>query len=220
MNAVSESSPKSELDRVEARPAAQPQPFRSLCVFGGSREGVLPAYLEAAKALGSELARRRIGLVYGGGQVGLMGGMAGQALVDGGEVVGVMPHALTEVEILHEGLTHVHMVDTMHARKAKMEQLSEGFIALPGGFGTFEELFEIITWSQLGIHRKPIGLLDVDGYFAPLRALVEHGIECGFIPETQRSLLHVATSPSELLEAMAAYRPAGPVRKWMDHSEM
>ncbi len=193
--------------------------LKSLCVFCGSRDGSAPAYGEAAKALGTLLAQQGIRLVYGGCRVGLMGTLASAALAAGGEVVGVLPRPMTDRELAHMGLTKLHLVDSMHERKALMERLSDGFIALPGGFGTFEELFEIITWSQLGIHRKPVGLLDVDGYFAPLRALVDHGTACGFISQGHGSPLHVATEASELLTAMRAWTPpeAGP--KWITRAE-
>ncbi len=191
----------------------------SVCVFCGSRTGKSPAYAQAGRALGATLAQQKIRLVFGGGKVGVMGALADGALAAGGEVVGVMPHALAAREIVHTGLTRLHLVDTMHERKAMMEELCDGFIALPGGFGTFEELFEVITWSQLGIHRKPVGLLDVDGYFAPLRALVDHGVDCDFIPEAQRTQLLVATEPGELLQQMAAWTPPEPARKWIGRAQ-
>ncbi|MGQ0506478.1 MAG: TIGR00730 family Rossman fold protein, partial [Myxococcaceae bacterium] len=193
--------------------------LESLCVFCGSRPGTLPAYVEAAQSLGKALAARNLRLIYGGGRVGLMGALADATLAAGGLVTGVMPSPLGDREYTHDGLTELHRVDTMHQRKAMMEQLADGFIALPGGFGTFEELFEMITWWQLGIHRKPIGLLDVDGFFAPLRALVDHAIDCGFIPQTQRALLQVSSDAEELLAAMAAYAPPALPRLWITRSQ-
>lgn len=154
-----------------------------LCVFCGSRPGARPEYVEAARSLGELLARRGIGLVYGGASIGTMGAVASAAMAAGGEVDGVIPHAMVEKELAHEGLTRLHRVGSMHERKARMAHLSNGFIALPGGAGTLDELFEILTWAQLGIHAKPIGLLDVEGYWQPLLALLKHSLAEGFLKE-------------------------------------
>src|SRR6266404_9183331 len=148
--------------------------LRRVCVFSGSSFGARPMCADAAATLARELARRGIGLVYGGGSVGLMGVVADAVLEAGGEVIGVIPRALATKEIAHQGLADLRVVPSMHERKALMTELADGFIALPGGFGTFDELFEAITWAQLGLHNKPVGLLDVADYFAPLRALVVH----------------------------------------------
>src|SRR5438477_2940520 len=151
-----------------------------ICVFSGSNTGKRQEYQQAARDLGQELVARGLGLVYGGASVGLMGVIADTVLASGGEVIGVIPSALTRYEIPHKSLTQLHEVASMHERKALMADLSDGFIALPGGFGTFDELFEIITWAQLGLHNKPIGLLNAAGYFAPLLALVVHASTEGF----------------------------------------
>jgi uncharacterized protein (TIGR00730 family) len=167
-----------------------------------------------AAQLGRALAQRRIGLVYGGGRVGLMGVLADAALAAGGEVTGVIPKALLDREHGHRGLTQLRVVDSMHARKALMVELADGFVALPGGIGTLEELFEVWTWAQLGIHRKPCGLLDVGGFFSPLVGFLDHVVATGFLGSTSRAILSVAASPEELLAQFAAYEaPALP--KWV-----
>src|SRR4051812_27496968 len=183
-----------------------------LCVFCGSSLGHAPAYAASAAQLGRVLAQRGIGLVYGGGRVGLMGVLADAALAAGGEVIGVIPQALVERELGHRGLTQLRVVDSMHARKALMGELAAGFIALPGGIGTLEELFEVWSWAQLGLHRKPCGLLDVDGFFTPLVDFLDRQVEAGFIHPKYRALLAVATTPEELLARFAVYEP--PVDKW------
>src|SRR5713226_8104755 len=171
-----------------------------ICVFTGSNLGVRPEYQQAARALAEEMVARGLGLVYGGASVGLMGVLANTVLAEGGEVIGVIPRGLFRREVPHMGLTEMHEVNSMHERKALMADLADGFIALPGGFGTFDELFEITTWAQLGLHNKPIGLLDVAGYFKPLLALVAHASAEGFILPTHTSLLMCEDSPDELLE--------------------
>src|SRR5579875_1121481 len=148
--------------------------IRRLCVFCGSSPGHDPRYLATARAVGERLARAGLGIVYGGGRVGLMGALADAALAAGGEVIGVIPHALAARELAHQGLTALHVVATMHERKARMSELADAFLVLPGGLGTLEELFEVWSWAQLGVHRKPCGVLDVAGYWQPLLALVEH----------------------------------------------
>jgi uncharacterized protein (TIGR00730 family) len=183
-----------------------------LCVFCGSSPGHDPAYAAAAAQLGRVLAERGIGLVYGGGRVGLMGVLADAALAAGAEVIGVIPQALLERELGHRGLTELRVVDSMHARKALMGELAAGFIALPGGIGTLEELFEVWSWAQLGLHRKPCGLLDVEGFFAPLVGFLDRQVEEGFIHPTYRAMLTVASTPGALLDAFAAYEP--PADKW------
>lgn len=192
--------------------------MRSVCVFCGSSFGVDPAYEEGAKWLGRTLAEANITLVYGGGNVGLMGVVADAALDAGGEVVGVIPRALLDREIGHQGLTKLHVVGSMHERKAKMAALSDGFIALPGGTGTLEELFEVLTWAQLGEHDKPCGLLNVAGYYDPLLAVFEHMVERGFLKEEHRRMLLVEKEPAALLGRFARYEP--PRRaKWLGASE-
>jgi uncharacterized protein (TIGR00730 family) len=190
--------------------------MQRLCVFCGSSPGHDPAYAASAAQFGRLLAERGIGLVYGGGRVGLMGKLADAALEAGGEVIGVIPQALLDCEVGHRGLTQLRVVDSMHARKALMGELAEGFVALPGGVGTLEELFEVWTWAQLGIHKKPCGLLDVDGFFAPLVRFLDGLVEKGFIHPEYRAMLVVASTPEELLERFAAYEP--PADKWSARS--
>lgn len=178
--------------------------MNSLCVFCGSRLGSDPAYERAARDLGTLLARRRCRLIYGGGSVGLMGIVADAVLAGGGEVVGVIPDFLATRELLHTGLTELKVVQTMHQRKALMAELSEGFLALPGGYGTLEELFEVITWSQLGLHRKPIGLLNTAGFFTSLVEFLDRGIKDGFIREQERGHLIVEHDLERLFALLGA----------------
>lgn len=184
--------------------------MRRICVFAGSSVGARPAYAEAAGQLGRALVQHGIGLVYGGGSVGLMGTLADAALAVGGEVIGVLPRGLFRREVAHAGLSEMHEVGSMHERKALMASLADGFIALPGGLGTFDELFEIVTWAQIGLHAKPIGLVDVEEYFQPVLALIAHGVRSGFIPEGNEELLLHASSPARVLEMLLAapQRPA------------
>jgi uncharacterized protein (TIGR00730 family) len=176
--------------------------FRSVCVFCASSHGVNPAYGEAARQVGHLLARQGIELIYGGGCVGLMGTVADAALGAGGRVVGVMPVALVEREIAHTGLTELHVVASMHERKARMADLSDAFVALPGGFGTLDELCEILTWAQLGIHRKPVGLLNVAGYYDHFLALLDHQVREGLLQARHRDHLTVDDDPERLLEKL------------------
>jgi uncharacterized protein (TIGR00730 family) len=184
---------------------------RRVCVFCGSSPGLRPAFAAAASALGRRLAADGTGLVYGGGRIGLMAAVADAVLAGGGEVDGVIPDALVGQEVAHAGLTRLHVVRSMHERKALMAEMADAFVALPGGFGTLEELFEAITWSQLGIHRKPIGLLDVEGYFDPLLAMVDRAVESGFIRAAYRGLFVVRASADELLDALARHEPPPPI---------
>ncbi len=179
----------------------------SVCVFCGASTGADPAYRQAAIALGQELARRKLTLVYGGGAVGLMGIVADAALTAGGEVIGVIPESLKNKEIGHTGLTRLEVVDGMHARKARMAELSDAFIALPGGLGTFEELFEVWTWGQLGYHGKPLGLLEVNGFYSKLTAFLDHVVGEGFVREHHRDMLQMSESPQALLDALDAWQP-------------
>jgi uncharacterized protein (TIGR00730 family) len=189
--------------------------IRRLCVFCGSSAGREPGYRHLAESLGRALAERGIGIVYGGASVGLMGMLADAALAAGGEVIGVIPQALIEREIGHRGLTELRIVESMHERKALMAELADGFVALPGGIGTLEELFEVWTWAQLGLHAKPCALLDTDGFYAPLIAFLDHQVKAGFVREAHRDMLLTAHSPEELLTAFAAYR-APRVGKWLE----
>src|SRR5271166_5111645 len=163
--------------------------MRRLCVFCGSSEGDRPVYVDSARLLGELLAAQRLGLVYGGGHIGLMGILADAVLAAGGEVIGVIPQALVDRELAHSCLSEMHVVASMHERKARMADLSDGFLALPGAYGTADELFEILTWAQLGLHARPIGLLDVDGFFDPLLAWLDRAVREGFLREDHRQLL-------------------------------
>ena len=187
-----------------------------VCVFAGSNAGARPEYAAAARALATECAARGLGIVYGGGSVGLMGALADAALAAGGEVIGVIPRPLARRELAHSGLTRMHVVDSMHERKALMASLVDGFIALPGGLGTFEETLEILTWSQLGIHRKPIGLLNTEGYYDGLRRFIEHAVAEGFVRREYAGLLLFADAPAALLAVIAAWRPPDIARAWLD----
>jgi len=193
--------------------------MRRVCVFSGSRPGARPAYAEAARALGGAIARAKKGLVYGGASVGVMREIADAALAAGGEVIGVIPRALVDREVAHHGLTELRVVETMHVRKATMAELSDGFVALPGGFGTLDELFEILTWAQLGMHAKPVGLVNVSGFWEPLVELVHHMVTEGFVPEDQLALLLVETDPGALIAKMDAWTPLALGPKWIDARE-
>jgi len=192
--------------------------LRRVCVFCGSSTGRNSSYRRLADQLGRTLAARGLGLVYGGGRVGLMGAVADGALAAGGEVIGVIPQALIDREIGHRGLTELRVVDSMHERKALMTELADGFIALPGGIGTLEELFEVWTWAQLGLHSKPCGLLDSDGFFGPLVGFLDHLVVTGFVQPQYRAMLHTAESPEELLAAFATYQ-APLVARWVGPAE-
>jgi hypothetical protein len=190
-------------------------PLRRICVFCGSNRGSNPAYAAAAANVGSALAARGIGLVYGGGHVGLMGILADAALQAGGHVTGVIPEALMAREVGHRGLPDLRIVQTMHERKALMAELADAFIALPGGLGTFEEFFEILTWAQLGLHTKPCAVLNVNGFFDPLLRLLDHAVQERFIRESYRSIVLLESEINPLLERMAHFRFAQE-HKWID----
>jgi len=189
-----------------------------VCVFCGSSSGLRRSYADAARALGNVLLLRRIGLVYGGGNVGLMGTIADAVVRGGGEVIGVIPEALVERELAHGEVSQMIVVRSMHERKAKMAELSDAFIAMPGGFGTFEEFCEIITWAQLGMHRKPCGILNVDGYYDPLLTLFDRSVSEGFVHPSNRRLVLEETDPDRLLSMLANYTPP-PTEKWIDRDE-
>ena len=188
--------------------------MRRICVFLGSNPGTSPAYLAATRALGAELARRGLVTVYGGAKVGLMGELADSALAAGGEVIGIIPESLRDKELAHQGLTTLRVVSSMHERKAAMAELADGFIALPGGLGTLEELCEMLTWAQLGFHKKPCGLLDVGGYYAALCAFLDHAVSQGFVMAAHRAMLLSDASPATLLDRFASYQ-APSVIKWV-----
>lgn len=181
--------------------------MKAVCVFCGANAGHADVYRAAAARLGAEIAARGLRLVYGGGRVGLMGVLADAALARGGEVVGVIPEVLAGREQAHAGLTELILTRSMHERKSLMAERADGFIALPGGYGTLEEFCEVLTWAQLGIHRKPLGLLDVNGFYDPFIAFIDHAMEQGFVRPVHRSLLLRAATPGDLLDAFAAYEP-------------
>ena len=189
-----------------------------MCVFAGSNSGGRDEYRRAAADLGRALADRNIALVYGGAHVGLMGAVADAVLASGGRVTGVIPEAIVAKEVAHAGLTELRIVSSMHERKALMSDLADAFIALPGGWGTWEEFFEALTWAQLGLHRKPCGLLNVLGYFDPLLLFVDHSIREGFVRREYRSMICVGTEPHALLDQLSAYQ-APVVEKWINREE-
>ena len=192
--------------------------LRRVCVYAGSAAGAAPAYEDAARAAAGAIVRRGAGVVYGGGSVGLMGALADGALAAGGEVVGVIPRFLQEREVDHDGLSELHVVETMHERKMLMADLSDAFVVLPGGIGTLEELVEMLSWSQLGLHRKPIGLLDTGGFWAPLVDLLDHMTVEGFVSVDHRRLLLAADDAESLLDAMEAWE-APKIARWLEREE-
>jgi uncharacterized protein (TIGR00730 family) len=194
-------------------------PIRSVCVFCGSSTGSRPEYADAARRLGAALAGRGLELVYGAGNVGLMGVLADAALAVGGRVVGVIPRSLVLRELAHQGLSELNVVETMHQRKALMADRADAFAALPGGFGTADELFEILTWAQLGIHTKPVGLLNVNGFFDPLLAWLDGCVGEGFLRRQHREIFTVAREAGELLDALQQATPPEQTPKWADRDD-
>ena len=191
--------------------------MKQVCVFAGSSDGARPEYREAAQELGRALVDWRVGLVYGGARLGLMGVLADAVLAAGGRVTGIIPEHLVQREVAHQGLSELHIVTSMHERKARMADMSDGFVALPGGLGTLEELFEVLTWAQLGLHSKPCGLLNVRGYFDGLLSHVDHSIAEGFIRPESRPMLLVSTQSDALLKQFDTY--ASPViERWIDRA--
>ncbi|WP_048600956.1 LOG family protein [Rubeoparvulum massiliense] len=193
--------------------------MKYVCVFAGSNPGTNPKYEAIAIQLGEELMKRNMGLVYGGSRLGLMGRIANTMLEENGQVIGVMPKGLFREEVIHRGLTQLYEVADMHARKAKMGELSDAFIALPGGYGTLEEVFEAVSWGQLGIHHKPVGLLNIDCYYQPLIDMVNNAVKGGFIPQRQASMLIVEKDPVLLLERMKSYQAPTNLHKWSELPE-
>jgi uncharacterized protein (TIGR00730 family) len=181
-----------------------PQPT-ALCVYCGSSSGKYPEYTEQARAFGAEMARRGLALVYGGGKVGLMGTVANAVLAGGGRVIGVIPRQLVELEVAHPGLSELQVVETMHQRKTRMYELSDAFVALPGGFGTMDEMFEMLTWAQLGLHRYPCAFLDVRGYYAGLRTMMDHMVTEGFVRAGQRDSVWFGDAMSVMFDWMSHY---------------
>jgi len=192
--------------------------MKSICVFAGSSSGARSEYATAARALGRALVERNLGLIYGGARVGLMGALADEVLAGGGRAVGVMPEALVAKEVAHRGLTELKVVKSMHERKAAMSDLSDGFVALPGGMGTFEEFFEVLTWAQLGFHRKPFGLLNAQGYYDALLAFLDHTVAERFVRPEHRTMISVSGDAGELLDLLAAYEPPV-VEKWIERGQ-
>ena len=189
-----------------------------ICVYCGSSPGRLPDYRDAARALGHELAARGLGLVYGGAGIGVMGAVADAILEKGGQAIGVIPYALATREVAHSGLDELFVVDSMHERKAKMAELSDGFIALPGGWGTIEEIFEMLTWAQLGFHKKPCGLLNISGYYDHLFTFLEHAIDQRFVREEYRPMIMMEQTAGDLLDRYQQYQ-APSVKKWIGPEE-
>jgi uncharacterized protein (TIGR00730 family) len=190
--------------------------LKAICVFCGSSDSVHPDYIDAARNLGAVLARRNIRLVYGGGKTGLMGAVADGSLEAGGEVIGVIIPGMNTFALAHQGLARMDVVPEMHARKARMHELADGYIALPGGFGTLDELFETITWGQVGAHTKPVGILNIRSYFTHLLAAIDHATEEGFILREHRDAVQCDPKPEILLDRMAAYQhPHEAVRRWL-----
>ena len=187
--------------------------MKRICVFCGSNAGARSEYAEAAHALATVLAERKLGIVYGGGNVGLMGVLADAALARGGEVIGVIPQKLVDKEVAHHGVTELRIVETMHERKALMNDLSDAFLALPGGFGTLDEFFEVLTWAQLGFHGKPCALLNVAGYYDGMLAMLDHAVTERFLRPAHRELVIADTDPLRLLQRLSAFVPA-PKGKW------
>lgn len=190
--------------------------LRRICVYCGSSLGARPAYRQAAQRLGELLAERGIGIVFGGGCIGLMGVLADAALAKGGEVIGVIPDGLVRREIAHRGVSKLYVVGTMHQRKAMMADLSDAFIALPGGYGTLEEICETVTWSQLGIQQKPCGLLNVERYWDSLLALLDHAVDEQFVRPENSQLILVALTPERMLDRLLEWTPPGHIEKWLD----
>ncbi|MBL8858788.1 MAG: TIGR00730 family Rossman fold protein [Planctomycetes bacterium] len=206
------------MTRTSARFATEVYVLKSLCVYCGSSPGADPAFAHAARAVGRLVAESGRTLVFGGGRVGLMGVVADAALSAGGKVIGVIPQALMTKEVAHRGLTELHVVASMHERKAMMADLSDAFLALPGGIGTLEELFETWTWGQLGLHAKPFGLLDVDGFYGPLLEFLDLQVEQRFVRPEHRALLCVGREPREVLAQLAEFQPMQ-APKWIDRTE-
>jgi uncharacterized protein (TIGR00730 family) len=193
--------------------------MQRVCVFCGSSPGARPAYAQATAEVARLLVGEGVGVVYGGGHVGLMGVLADTAMSAGGEVIGVMPQGLVDREIGHTGITDLRVVGSMHERKALMADLADAFIALPGGAGTLEELFEVYTWAQLGLHRKPCGLLDVEGYFSGLVDFLDHTVSERFLREEHRAMLIVESAPRALIERLGEFEPEAVAPKWIDREE-
>jgi len=194
--------------------------MQRLCVFCGSSPGRRPIHAESARSLGKIMAARGLALVYGGGHVGLMGVLADAVLEAGGEVIGVIPQSMVDKELAHTGISKLHIVGTMHERKALMADLADGFAALPGAFGTADELFEILTWAQLGLHAKPVAILNIDGFFQALLAWLDHAVAEGFLKPKHRRLLQEAEDAEKLVNLLSSYRPEPAEGKWLERRDL
>jgi uncharacterized protein (TIGR00730 family) len=189
--------------------------MKTLCVYCGSSDKINETYLSSARAMGAAVAQRGLTLAYGAGSTGMMGAVADGALAAGGEVIGVIPRIFATPVLMHQGLTRLEIVDNMHVRKQRLAELSEAFVALPGGYGTFEELFEILTWAQIGLHTKPVGILNSQHYFDPLLSVIEHARNEGFMYAEHISLLVCAEQPDRLLDLLESYQYPGGMEKWV-----
>jgi uncharacterized protein (TIGR00730 family) len=203
----------------ENAPVMENKQFPKICVFAGSADGLAEDYLSGAFQLGQKLARAGITLVYGAGKTGLMGAVADGVLKTGGKVVGVVPENLNQPQLIHAGLTRLEVLPDIQRRKARMSEMASAFIALPGGFGTFDELFETLTWAQIGLHHKPVGLMNLRGYFDPLLNMVQHACDEGFIYAEHMDLFVSGSTPQELLERLAAYHIPQGLDRWVNREE-
>jgi uncharacterized protein (TIGR00730 family) len=196
------------------------QELSKICVYCGSSDVIQAPYLEAARTMGLELAARQLTLVYGAGSTGMMGALADACIEGGGQVIGVIPKIFNTHRLAHAGLSEMHVTEDMHARKALMAELGDAFVALPGGLGTFEELFEVLTWAQIGLHAKPIGVLNLNGYYDPLLALIDGAHDRGFMYVEHQALLVTDDTPASLLDRMYAYKPPQDLERWVNREEM
>ncbi len=194
--------------------------MKTVCVYCGSSDDIDNVFLQAAGEMGKAISGRKLDLIFGAGRTGMMGRLADAVIENGGQAIGVIPEIFTTPELMHNGLHELHVVKDMHTRKAKMVELADAFIALPGGFGTFEELFEVLTWSQIGLHRKPIGVLNVEGYFTPMLDLIEHARGRGFIYSEHRQLLISERDPRILLARLENYQPPDGLERWVHRKEV
>lgn len=193
--------------------------FQSICVYCGSSDTIHPTFLTAARQLGMVLANHQIRLIYGAGKTGLMGAVAGGVLAAGGLVTGVVPESLNQSQLIADNLSSLEVCPDIQSRKKRMHDLADGLIALPGGFGTLDELFEALTWAQIGLHQKPIGILNIDGYFDPMFLMIEHAAVEGFIYPEHKDLLVAASDPEDLLHKMEAYNPPGNLTRWVSRKK-
>jgi hypothetical protein len=195
-------------------------PIKSVCIFCGCSDQIQLPYLEAAKRMGNAIAEKNLTLIYGGGKTGLMGTLADAVLENGNNVIGVITEQFNNPTLAHQNLTEMHVVNSMHERKAKMITMSDAFIALPGGYGTFEELFEVLTWAQIGLHTQPIGILNVAGYFDPLLSVIEQARKEGFIYNEHQGLLIHSDDPNNLLESISHYQPPKGLERWVERESV